>query len=144
MLDKDAFLTILTKFIVVRTDEKPNPVTGKTEKSTSLRFPRFHQWDAVEKIVARVSEVGVGERYLIEHSAGSGKTDTIVWTAFRLAALHRDNKKVFDSVIVVTDRNVLDKQMSTAMRQLDPHHARWCGLTGPVGRSRGNWPMPSA
>ena len=137
VLNKDAFLTILTKFIVVRTDEKPNPVTGKTEKSTSLRFPRFHQWDAVEKIVARVSEVGVGERYLIEHSAGSGKTDTIVWTAFRLAALHRDNKKVFDSVIVVTDRNVLDKQMSTAMRQLDPHHAQMVRIDGAGGSKSG-------
>lgn len=130
VLDRDAFLTILTKYLVVRTDEKPDPVTGKTETSTSLRFPRFHQWDAVEKIVGAVSERGVGERYLIEHSAGSGKTDTIVWTAFRLAALHRDNKKVYDSVIVVTDRNVLDKQMSAAMRQLDPNGAQMVRIDG--------------
>lgn len=131
VLDPDAFLTILTKYLVVRTDEKPDPVTGKAEKSTSLRFPRFHQWDAVERVISRVAEQGVGERYLIEHSAGSGKTDTIVWTAFRLAALHdQSNKKVFDSVIVVTDRNVLDKQMSAAMRQLDPHGAQMVRIDG--------------
>lgn len=131
VLDPDAFLTILTKYLVVRTDEKPDPGTGKAEKSTALRFPRFHQWDAVEKVITRVSEAGVGERYLIEHSAGSGKTDTIVWTAFRLAALHDSaNKKVFDSVIVVTDRNVLDKQMSAAMRQLDPHGAQMVRIDG--------------
>ena len=130
VLDRDAFLTILTKYLVIRTDEKPNPVTGKVEKSTSLRFPRYHQWDAVEKVIEAVSERGVGERYLIEHSAGSGKTDTIVWTAFRFAALHRDNTKVYDSVIVVTDRNVLDKQMSAAMRQLDPNGAQMVRIDG--------------
>lgn len=134
VLDRDAFLNILTKYIVVRTDEKPDPVTGQTVKSTSLRFPRFHQWQAVEKLVSNVSEVGVGDRYLIEHSAGSGKTDTIVWTAFRLAALHdENNKKVFDSVIVVTDRNVLDKQMAAAMRQLDPHAAQMIRIDGAGG-----------
>ncbi|WP_165165259.1 type I restriction endonuclease subunit R [Corynebacterium qintianiae] len=131
VLDRDAFLTILTKYIVLRTDEKPDPITGKTVRSTSLRFPRYHQWDAVEKIVERVTEHGAGERYLIEHSAGSGKTDTIVWTAFRLAALHdADNKKIYDSVIVVTDRNVLDKQVSAAMRQLDPTAAQMVSIGG--------------
>lgn len=134
VLDRDAFLTILTKYLVVRTDEKPDPITGKVVKSTSLRFPRFHQWDAVERIVAKVTEHGPGERYLIEHSAGSGKTDTIVWTAFRLAALHdAEDAKIFDSVIVVTDRNVLDKQMSAAMRQLDPHAAQMVNIDGTGG-----------
>lgn len=136
VLNPDAFLTILTKYIVLRTDEKPDPITGKTVRSTSLRFPRFHQWDAVEKIVERVTKHGVGERYLIEHSAGSGKTDTIVWTAFRLAALHdAENKKVYDSVIVVTDRNVLDKQVAAAMRQLDPAAAQMVSIDG-TGRSK--------
>ncbi|WP_424348040.1 type I restriction endonuclease subunit R [Kocuria sp. CH-021] len=134
VLAPDAFLTILTKYLVIRTDEKPDPVTGKNVKSTSLRFPRFHQWDAVEKTITRVTKAGVGERYLIEHSAGSGKTDTIVWTAFRLAALHDEaNKKVFASVIVVTDRNVLDKQMAASMRQLDPHAAQMVRIDGTGG-----------
>lgn len=136
VLEPDAFLTILTKYIVLRTDEKPDPLTGKTVKSTSLRFPRYHQWDAVEKIVHQIKKAGVGERYLIEHSAGSGKTDTIVWTAFRLAALHDENNhKVYDSVIVVTDRNVLDKQVAAAMRQLDPHGAQMVSIGG-TGQSK--------
>ncbi|MGB3955292.1 MAG: type I restriction endonuclease [Brooklawnia sp.] len=131
ILDKDMFLTILTKYLVTRKEERPNPVTGERETSTSLRFPRFHQLSAVEKIVGHVKEHGVGDRYLIEHSAGSGKTDTIVWTSFRLAALHdTDNNKVFDSVIVVTDRNVLDKQMTDAMRQLDPRGAQVVSIDG--------------
>ena len=131
ILDKDMFLTILTKYLVTRKEEKPDPVTGKQETSVSLRFPRFHQLSAVEKIVGHVKDHGVGDRYLIEHSAGSGKTDTIVWTSFRLAALHdADNKKVFDSVIVVTDRNVLDKQMTDAMRQLDPRGTQVVSIDG--------------
>ncbi|WP_454932059.1 type I restriction endonuclease subunit R [Actinomyces oricola] len=131
ILDKDMFLTILTKYLVTRREEKPNPVTGKHETSTSLRSPRFHQLSAVEKIVDHVKRHGVGDRYLIEHSAGSGKTDTIVWTSFRLAALHdAANKKVFDSVIVVTDRNVLDKQMTDAMRQLDPRGTQVVSIDG--------------
>ncbi|GAB3707406.1 type I restriction endonuclease subunit R [Mariniluteicoccus flavus] len=131
ILDKDMFLTILTKYLVTRREEKPSPITGQQETSTSLRFPRFHQLSAVEKIVGHVKDHGVGDRYLIEHSAGSGKTDTIVWTSFRLAALHdADNKKVFDSVIVVTDRNVLDKQMTDAMRQLDPRGAQVVSIDG--------------
>ena len=131
ILDKDVFLIILTKYLVTRREEKPNPVTGKQETSTSLRFPRFHQLSAVEKIVGHVKEHGVGDRYLIEHSAGSGKTDTIVWTSFRLAALHdAENEKVFDSVIVVTDRNVLDKQMTDAMLQLDPRGTQVVSIDG--------------
>ena len=131
ILHPDMFLRILTKYMVLREEEGPNPVTGQIEKSTSLRFPRFHQLAAVEKIVSHITEYGIGDRYLIEHSAGSGKTDTIVWTAFRLAALHDvQNVKVFDSVIVITDRNVLDKQMSRAMGQLDPRGAQVVSIDG--------------
>jgi type I restriction enzyme R subunit len=136
ILDRDIFLTIMTKYLVTRKEEKPNPVTGQMETSISLRFPRFHQLSVVEKVVGHISEQGVGDRYLIEHSAGSGKTDSIVWTSFRLAALHdAENKKVFDSVIVVTDRNVLDKQMTDAMRQLDPRGAQVASIDG-VGSSK--------
>ncbi len=84
-----------------------------------MLFPRFHQWEAVTNIVDAVAEEGAGQRYLIQHSAGSGKTNSIAWTAHRLARLHVDNEKVFDSVIVVTDRTVLDGQLQDAIRQID-------------------------
>src|SRR5680860_1113419 len=84
-----------------------------------MLFPRFHQWEALTNVVAAVAEEGVGQRYLVEHSAGSGKTNTIAWTAHRLARLHVEDKKVFDSVIVVVDRTVLDGQLQDAIRQID-------------------------
>ncbi|MPV36717.1 type I restriction endonuclease subunit R [Georgenia subflava] len=120
ILDRDTWLTIVTKYMMVKKERKTDPVTGKPKTSVSIRYPRFHQLQAVEKLVAAAREEGAGSRYLIEHSAGSGKTDTIAWTAHRLAALHdADNNKVFDSVIVVTDRTVLDYQMAQAMFQIE-------------------------
>lgn len=120
ILDRDMFIKILTKYMLVKTEQRIDPATGTEKKSTSIRFPRYHQLDAVEAIVDDAYAHGAGQKYLIEHSAGSGKTDTIVWTAHRLAALHdKDNVKVFDSVIVVTDRNVLDSQMTEAMFQIE-------------------------
>ena len=125
------WLKILTKYLLVKTEDKIDPATGTERRSVSIRFPRFHQLDAVERIVSDAYANGVGQRYLIEHSAGSGKTDTIVWTAHRLSALHdRDNKKVFDSVIVVTDRTVLDDQMSRAMYQLDHKQSQVKAISG--------------
>ena len=94
--------------------------TGKKTRSQVLIFPRYHQLDAVTKLVADVRASGPGQRYLIQHSAGSGKTRTIAWTAHRLATLHDSaNAKVFDSVIVVTDRNVLDAQLQEAVKQIE-------------------------
>ncbi len=120
ILERDMFIKILTKYMLVKTEMKIDPATGTEKKSTSIRFPRYHQLDAVEAIVEDAFDHGAGQKYLIEHSAGSGKTDTIVWTAHRLAALHdASNVKVFDSVIVVTDRNVLDTQMTDAMLQIE-------------------------
>ncbi|MCY4727238.1 DEAD/DEAH box helicase family protein [Nocardioides sp. STR2] len=117
--EKDAWLTIIGRLMLVETKEEWDVATGTSVRRTSMLFPRFHQWEAVTDIVAAVAEEGVGQRYLIEHSAGSGKTNTIAWTAHRLARLHVDNKKVFDSVIVVVDRTVLDGQLQEAIRQLD-------------------------
>jgi type I restriction enzyme R subunit len=117
--EKDAWLTIIGRLMLVETKEEWDVATGTSVRRTSMLFPRFHQWEAVTDIVAAVAEEGVGQRYLIEHSAGSGKTNTIAWTAHRLARLHVDNKKVFDSVIVVVDRTVLDGQLQDAIRQLD-------------------------
>jgi type I restriction enzyme R subunit len=83
---------------------------------TGVIFPRYHQLDATRKLVADVLEHGVGERYLIQHSAGSGKTNSIAWTAHFLADLHdAAHRKLFDSVLVVSDRTVLDDQLQEAI-----------------------------
>ena len=103
----------------IKHDSSTDPINGKTTRSSSLRFPRFHQWEAVTELTATVTAEGVGHRYLIQHCAGSGKTDSIAWTAHRMARLQVDNNKVFDSVIVVTDRNVLDAQLQDAIKQID-------------------------
>ncbi|MEI2827470.1 MAG: DEAD/DEAH box helicase family protein [Dermatophilaceae bacterium] len=99
-------------------------------KATTLLFPRFHQWDAVTKLTEAVSIEGPGARYLIQHSAGSGKTNSIAWTAHRLARLQVNNEKVFDSVIVVTDRNVLDAQLQDAIKQIDATAQSGSGVLG--------------
>ncbi|MCD4532498.1 DEAD/DEAH box helicase family protein [Nocardioides sp. cx-169] len=117
--EKDAWLTIIGRLMLVETKEEWDVATGTSVRRTSMLFPRFHQWEAVTNVVTAVTEEGVGQRYLIEHSAGSGKTNTIAWTAHRLARLHVDDKKVFDSVIVVVDRTVLDGQLQDAIRQID-------------------------
>lgn len=117
--EKHAWLTIIGRLMLVETKEEWDVATGTSVRRTTMLFPRFHQWEAVTEIVDAVREEGVGQRYLIEHSAGSGKTNTIAWTAHRLARLHVENKKVFDSVIVVVDRTVLDGQLQDAIRQLD-------------------------
>lgn len=117
--EKHAWLTIIGRLMIVETKEEWDIATGTSVRRTSMLFPRFHQWEAVTNIVAAVREEGVGQRYLIEHSAGSGKTNTIAWTAHRLARLHVDDQKVFDSVIVVVDRTVLDGQLQEAIRQID-------------------------
>jgi type I restriction enzyme R subunit len=80
-------------------------------------FPRYHQRDVVRKLLADARQHGAGRRYLIQHSAGSGKSNSIAWLAHQLVALHRDDKPVFDSVVVVTDRRILDKQINDAIRQ---------------------------
>lgn len=117
--EKHAWLNIIGRLMIVQTKEEWDITTGTSVRRTSMLFPRFHQWEAVTSIVEAVKEEGVGQRYLIEHSAGSGKTNTIAWTAHRLARLHVDDRKVFDSVIVVVDRTVLDSQLQDAIRQID-------------------------
>ncbi|MBY0290783.1 MAG: DEAD/DEAH box helicase family protein [Mycobacteriaceae bacterium] len=119
VLQRDAWLNILGRLMYIKHESTVDPISGKTSKSSSLRFPRFHQWEAVTELTATVTAEGVGKRYLIQHSAGSGKTDSIAWTAHRMARLQIDNQKVFDSVIVVTDRNVLDAQLQDAIKQID-------------------------
>ena len=131
VLQRDNWLTILGKFLHLQTIEKTDAITGKKTRSTALLFPRFHQWEAVTGLVEAARGEGPGHKYLIQHSAGSGKTNSIAWTAHRLATLHRpDNSKVFDSVIVVTDRNVLDAQLQDAVRQIDGNK----GVVATIGR----------
>jgi type I restriction enzyme, R subunit len=88
---------------------------------TTLIFPRLHQWDVVTRLVESSRSEGPGHRYLVQHSAGSGKTGSISWTAHRLSKLHAENDDpVFDTVIVITDRTVLDSQLQQAIRQIEP------------------------
>ncbi len=119
VLQRDAWLNILGRLMYIKHDKVTDPISGKTTKTSTLRFPRFHQWEAVTELTAAVTAEGVGQRYLIQHSAGSGKTDSIAWTAHRMARLQVDNAKVFNSVIVVTDRTVLDDQLQDAIKQID-------------------------
>ena len=123
VLARDALLTILGKYLHHETTTRHDPITGHGEKRTTLLFPRYHQWDVVTRITEAARTEGPGHRYLVQHSAGSGKTNSIAWTAHRLARLHdADDRKVFDSVIVVTDRTVLDAQLQEAIRQIDGDH----------------------
>jgi type I restriction enzyme, R subunit len=118
---KDAWLDILHRFIHVDRPEKGS-VTARRAAET-LIFPRFHQWDAVMKIEADTGANGAGHSYLIQHSAGSGKSNTIAWAAHRLSTLHTpDDRKVFDKVVVITDRVILDRQLQDTIYQFE--HAR--------------------
>lgn len=92
-----------------------NPETRK--KSVKQIWPRYHQLDCVEKLLADVKQHGVGKRYLIQHSAGSGKSNSIAWLAHQLIGLERDGRPMIDSVIVVTDRQILDKQIRDTIKQ---------------------------
>ncbi|MEK8227326.1 DEAD/DEAH box helicase family protein [Oerskovia sp. M15] len=111
---------ILGKFCHTETKTSRDPISGEQTTTRTLLFPRYHQWEAVTKMVDHARTHGPGQRYLIQHSAGSGKTNSIAWTAHRLARLFDENdRKVFDTVIVVTDRTVLDDQLQVAVRQID-------------------------
>jgi len=116
--EKDAWLDLLGRFVHV---ERPHAKGSKP--SGTVIFPRYHQWDAVIKLSAHARENGAGESYLVQHSAGSGKSNTIAWLAHRLSSLHDANdEKVFDKVIVITDRVVLDKQLQETIYQFEHAH----------------------
>lgn len=109
---KDSVLDLVSNFINLQTEEEEDEF-GKTKKKEKIIFPRYHQLDTVRRLVTDAKEFGSGKNYLIEHSAGSGKSNTIAWTAHRLSELHNENnEKVFDTIIVVTDRKILDRQLS--------------------------------
>lgn len=119
VLQKDSLMEILGKFIHLQTDERFTEDGRKIKKETMI-FPRYHQLQAVRKMINTSLEDEVGTNYLIEHSAGSGKSNTIAWVAHRLSSLHKaDNKKLFDSVVVITDRVVLDRQLQDTIYQFE-------------------------
>ena len=123
VLQPDSILEIVGSFIFLEVVERD----GK--KKETLIFPRYHQLDAVRKLLAQVKSDKAGKNYLIQHSAGSGKTNSISWLAHRLANLHtEDDKLIFDCVIVITDRVVLDRQLQDAIFQIE--HAT--GVVAPI------------
>jgi type I restriction enzyme R subunit len=123
VLARDSFLEILGSFIFLeKKEEKVEDGQGgfKLVTKEAMIFPRYHQLDSVRKLLASSRQVGPGNNYLIQHSAGSGKTNSISWLSHRLANLHNDaDEKVFDCVVVITDRQVLDRQLQDAIYQIE-------------------------
>ena len=123
VLRKDNFLDIIQKFINLQVKKEKVPQKDGTQKEItkkSVIFPRYHQMDVVRKLVQDVRTNGPGKNYLVQHSAGSGKSNSIAWTAYRLASLHDDdNKPIFNSVVIVTDRTVLDAQLQETISGFD-------------------------
>lgn len=118
ILAKDSFLEIIKKFIHLQKEDIE--IEGKTFHKETMIFPRFHQLDVVRKITANVKQNGAGKNYLVQHSAGSGKSNSIAWLAYCLSSLHNQNdEKIFNSVVVVTDRRVLDQQLQNTIYQFE-------------------------
>jgi type I restriction enzyme R subunit len=113
ILTKTKLSRIIENYVQVVVEE--NPETRK--KSVKQIWPRYHQLDCVEKLLADIRQYGVGKRYLIQHSAGSGKSNSIAWLAHQLIGLEQDGRPMIDSVIVVTDRRILDKQIRDTIKQ---------------------------
>jgi len=112
ILRRDSLMEIIGRFLHIEKDGNG--------KGTSLIFPRYHQLDSVRKMVADARVSGPGKNYLIQHSAGSGKSNSIAWLSYRLSSLHNDSdQRIFDSVIVVTDRKVLDTQLQDTIYQFE-------------------------
>ncbi len=122
VLAKESIMDIIGNFIFCEKSETINKI-GKKEGGEKIIFPRFHQLRSVSKLINAAKKEGAGHNYLIQHSAGSGKTNSISWLAHGLASLHtKDDIKIFDCVVLVTDRKVLDKQLQDAIYQIN--HAR--------------------
>ena len=120
ILKKDTVLYLIDKIIFLQKTTKKNPDTGKRETKETLIFPRYHQFNAVRKLVADVMENHTDKNYLIEHSAGSGKTNTIAWLAHRLASLHdSEDNAIFDTICIITDRIVVDRQLQEAVLSME-------------------------
>ena len=120
ILTKDTVLDLISKFIFIESKESEGELTGKKKTSENVIFPRYHQLDVIRRVLADVRENRTSQNYLIQHSAGSGKTNSIAWLAHRLTSLHdADNKIIFDNVIIVTDRVVVDRQLQKAIMGME-------------------------
>lgn len=120
ILTKDSLLEIFSKFMFIEVKEKKDNVTEKVKRSETVIFPRYHQLDCIRKVLADVVENGCSLNYLIQHSTGSGKTNSIAWLAHRLASQHgEDNQMIFDNIIICTDRVVVDRQLQQAVMGIE-------------------------
>ena len=122
VLQKDSILDILARFLHVEIKETkiPTPTGINYQKKETLIFPRYHQLDVVRQLITHTKTHKAGHNYLIQHSAGSGKSNSIAWLAHRLANLHdNQDEKIFHSVIVITDRTILDQQLQNTIYQFD-------------------------
>lgn len=122
VLNKDSLMEILQKFVHLQVKEEVSHRGGKevVKRKENIIFPRYHQLDVVRKLISDVRNNGIGKNYLIQHSAGSGKSNSIAWLAHRLSGLHNSlDEAVFNSIIVVTDRKVLDKQLQDTIYQFE-------------------------
>jgi len=114
---RDSLLNLIQQFIHEVEEEDED---GRKTGGRNLIFPRYHQLDCVRRLVTHARAIGPGQNYLIEHSAGSGKSNTIAWLAHQLSVLHgTDDRRVFDSIVVVTDRRVLDRQLQGIIKQFE-------------------------
>jgi type I restriction enzyme R subunit len=126
-------LNILSKYIHLEIEDKESWEGRKYKKETMI-FPRYHQWDVVNQLINTSQSEGPGHKYLVQHSAGSGKSYSIAWTAHQLSATHKaDGTKLFDSVIIVTDRTVLDDQLQDTIYQFEHQD----GVVGRINRDEG-------
>ncbi len=115
---RDSFIDIIGKFLHLSVEEFE--LNGVKKKKEAIIFPRFHQMQVVRKVTSDARLNGAGHNYLIQHSAGSGKSNSIAWLSYRLSSLHDDsNNRIFDSVIVITDRKVLDSQLQQTIFQFE-------------------------
>jgi type I restriction enzyme, R subunit len=115
----ESVLNLISRF-VHQFEEEEKDSAGRKRKKQRLIFPRYHQLDCVRRLIAHAREHGPGEHYLIQHSAGSGKSNSIAWLAHQLSTLHdAKEQRVFDSIVIVTDRKVLDRQLQSTVRQFE-------------------------
>lgn len=132
VLSPEMLLSILQRYISKQTSESISLVNGKkvTKKKTILIFPRYHQLDVVEKLVADTKRTKEGRNYLLQHSAGSGKSNEIAWLTYRLASLHNEeDKEMFQSVFVITDRRVLNKQLQNTILGFEHYEGQIATIT---------------
>lgn len=127
---KDSLAELIARFMHVAVEKKKDPKTGRVSKKETLLFPRYHQRDVVKRLIADARDNGAGKNYLIQHSAGSGKSNSIAWTAHNLSDLHdKEDRKVFDKIIIITDRRVLDKQLRDTVSQFEQQRDVVKGVT---------------